>query len=1775
MYSYVLDGTLSWGYDSIQTGMGYLLLHLPHGSVLELAMYCVTVVSVSIMIGLAVLTCREMLLKGAVSSMWALKALRLLAALFATVFLFPAITILLSPMHAAQAHPDSAVYVLPDGPRTAGILLIALSGVLLPLFLTVTTSIYMFMFDPDPRSGRLMARASSAGEVLHTTLKVTIVLTNLFAPPLVFLSVLWIYTVLSLYGDWFHPLYYFDLPNLLRVGISTAHMVAASWTFWVYYNPQPEGERTAFMKMVIVSIGLGLVGIAGLAGKFMYQDPVRAIRSRLKAAGVAIRGDKSLAPGPASTMVYSSLAAAVTDNIHLLTPFHLGQLSRTTVAEQSVRRLLRYNEGFQLSSPMWSWLLPARLRAEAYEARAAGRAPNVASLFDMSDNDAGGNTLTTESAAASDGEGASDSLAYAEFASMLLQACLKVNPHSAALWVRYAALTALAQGEVDRATVRRLLSTAMAEKPGVELKYCLFFVAKHLQRSTFMAETGQQMDVLDLMRYQHDLRRARMHQNAVTRASYRFWRTVRAGAFATNNERPAVTSILAPVPTERGRRKSAASSAGGDGGGDDGKGVPVVAARAVALRGISLTMTLSDLAQEATQHEAMADMYYQRLIESFPASRAVLRMYATHVDTVKNEPAAAAAVLEYADQLDEEEGRRVAETIKSRVKRHSVAPAGTRRRNSHGHSHHHHATQLVSHIGGAGGGGGGGIRHLAGSTSAHGDHHSESMGPSPTPGPHTFRSSMPEAPRTSGGSAAGSAVVAKRVGGATLALPAAPTGSPMSPATRWMLPNGSSNDVSRDPLRSSSIGNVSFGTFAAGSGSGLPASPAAALADDPGSNSGGSGIGSAAGPPPVPAPAPAPAPPGMVVVTTAAPDDAAPAELGASGEGGEAEKPTASREITATRLRGSSRGGSSGGGSSSGSGTGGVSSDAASRRRLLPARAPADALGPVVIKGSLGTRSRRLSGSPPPPETLAAGEHPFGLPVDSTTAVEAEDAGVASYRGEGTEVDATQPRRRLRADSNEAADGSGDSMCDIQASPLMPLHVDTHGGGCMSAGGDIAAGEESASPVRFAPMRTTDDAAGSVAGKRSAGSMHDGGSVASGGRFSDLLSGGGLTDGNGGGSLMATISDTLAARITQQREHAVVSMTAAFSRSMRLTVILLVACVISLYITGVMLLGALSTEAAVVAQAGGTRRTTQEFVYYARQLEMASSGAVAGDAKAVVGWQGKLSKAASKLLNDTSSLYQRIYAYSRTNAVDAGSYDELMNVWTGQDSEVPVVLKMWDPYNRTAYYTPDSLTDMYARYIQAANALCAAPNSTFMTGAGKSPAMLANNLDLRFILDNGLTTVYEATWGLVTHHQRHYADGARSKSVAISIVLVVIIVLPAVLTLLVFVPAYRRIKRDRTAAYHLFLALPGGIIDDMMARFDGGGGNKRGDHTTTTIAAVLAPPTSAPAGPLPRGRSDGGDGGGASGGKTIAALRVSRSSTAAAALAASGVALHPHRMPTGMQTTVTGEMGSGPVVSAGSVRASNGVTSGTIDLLTGALHTRSSPPTLPSGASRIVSFSVDGSEAPGRSSIGGGGGMSSGIGGAVSVSPAPEDMVGMGGLDTIAEDAEAEAAHNKYQIITTDGPDGSPTVIAVAPSANGGTGRAATPPDADDDDDGAPDTRETAQLRRVVLPYMASVTAILAFGMALAGILLTTNALLGTRALEVNFSGARRSQSFRLMVLAQELIRNDTTTWSSSAPIRSRMTTESAFVAQLEQGVLNGDTSLALPGLLGRYQQQW
>lgn len=82
-----------------------------------------------------------------------------------------------------------------------------------------------------------------------------------------------------------------------------------------------------------------------------------------------------------------------------------------------------------------------------------------------------------------------------------------------------------------------------------------------------------------------------------------------------------------------------------------------------------------------------------------------------------------------------------------------------------------------------------------------------------------------------------------------------------------------------------------------------------------------------------------------------------------------------------------------------------------------------------------------------------------------------------------------------------------------------------------------------------------------------------------------------------------------------------------------------------------------------------------------------------------------------------------------------------------------------------------------------------------------------------------------------------------------------------------------------------------------------------------------------------------------------------------------------------------------------------------------------------------------------------------------------------------------------------------------------------------------------------------------------------------SRGLEIKYGGERRSGSYRLMVLCNELIRGDTTTWPDLAVynplapptgLRAMLIDELTSLLTVHNAVLRGDPALGLSGYLGR-----
>lgn len=114
-YAYVYDPKIDWGFREGQKAVGYLIAHLDHlGPVVVNALWAALLAGALVLLVSTLHSVLQMFRGGAVTSLAALHAMRILASLYATVLLFPTLNSLVLPLVARTGlafyfSPTSAV----------------------------------------------------------------------------------------------------------------------------------------------------------------------------------------------------------------------------------------------------------------------------------------------------------------------------------------------------------------------------------------------------------------------------------------------------------------------------------------------------------------------------------------------------------------------------------------------------------------------------------------------------------------------------------------------------------------------------------------------------------------------------------------------------------------------------------------------------------------------------------------------------------------------------------------------------------------------------------------------------------------------------------------------------------------------------------------------------------------------------------------------------------------------------------------------------------------------------------------------------------------------------------------------------------------------------------------------------------------------------------------------------------------------------------------------------------------------------------------------------------------------------------------------------------------------------------------------------------------------------------------------------------------------------------------------------------------------------------
>lgn len=492
---------------------------------------------------------------------------------------------------------------------------------------------------------------------------------------------------------------------------------------------------------------------------------------------------------------------------------------------------------------------------------------------------------------------------------------------------------------------------------------------------------------------------------------------------------------------------------------------------------------------------------------------------------------------------------------------------------------------------------------------------------------------------------------------------------------------------------------------------------------------------------------------------------------------------------------------------------------------------------------------------------------------------------------------------------------------------------------------------------------------------------------------------------------------------------------------------------------------------------------------------------------------------------------------------------------------------------------------------------------------------------------SGASSLFRGTWNLVTKYQDIYAENTLQKQQILTAITAIIIILPIFLTAVLFWPAFIRIRKDRQHSTSLFDAIPSMTIAAVLRRLEDGTG-RRGSSAPSDAAemneqrrfdqlrkgegaetpghsrrrsvgfaeASTHPlmPTGSPVVPQSVARPAQqyshvpskllGNTGGVSYSVTIVGHDPAhpfavqqRSEEPVAAAASAGLPL---------SVTVPAQPSSSAVGAAAAMDTTGnpfGVIgeNGTLasDVTGVAPTSTESPHAVHAAAAAATYGSTSSAQLPSASNAQMA--STSQVAPAVHIDVTASPMIQGQSLSPpwFHSGGASGDVTPAMSLIDEDGRQRTDTLASAAEGTDHdevaamAVGREDSDGEGDDTGNASiseEGTKETEQLRAVVVPYLLSVIILLVISLALAGILLATNNQFGSRGIEINYAGSRRSGTYRLMVLCNELIRNDTSTFPDRVALRSQITYEVAYNKQVHNGVLRGDESLGLPGYLGR-----
>jgi hypothetical protein len=285
------------------------------------------------------------------------------------------------------------------------------------------------------------------------------------------------------------------------------------------------------------------------------------------------------------------------------------------------------------------------------------------------------------------------------------------------------------------------------------------------------------------------------------------------------------------------------------------------------------------------------------------------------------------------------------------------------------------------------------------------------------------------------------------------------------------------------------------------------------------------------------------------------------------------------------------------------------------------------------------------------------------------------------------------------------------------------------------------------------------------------------------------MDGGGPDD--SGSNMVLTIRDLLSAKLENANAGVVSRMTRTFSRSMVVTLVAMIACIVVAYALGVRLLFEAGRDMERVIMSGDARKVTQDVIQQVRLLEMSAAGIQPRALRDTVRMQQAINTASASTLTTIGTLLTSVSS-------DALAESNLLHRTKGMaapfEQPVTVPVLVWDPFNATKVRIAPTLMDLYNQYCAAGRAVGAMPNTSFPVG---SSASLLSQPDFRFILDNGYTSLYPATWNLVDVFSKAYATSMREKLVILSALAAAVSVVPCLLTVCIFWPAFGAVRRDR------------------------------------------------------------------------------------------------------------------------------------------------------------------------------------------------------------------------------------------------------------------------------------------------------------------------------------------------------------------------------------------